>query len=271
MHIQIDLDRVRETAYKGIRRTAVFLGLGLNASFDPSFQRYELADLSPIRLVPSDMPEETIAHFKSEFGRWIIACGLRELIERFAIFLDETHHACLLMATHKGTVSLEDATAWQSAFHYKGVDDKLKKFENRFSVCPRFPQHISTIQKLRNCFTHRRGIVGVEDCNGTDQLELKWMGFKLVAEHANGQTVELSMPLKEPIHFPEGGTIGLQFIERARYFKIDMLVTIEPKDLLEICNFVLMSTDEIIRSVVEFAKRLGIKEALAERDESRPS
>ena len=64
--------------------------------------KYELTDISPIHLVPSNVPEETIAHFKTEFGRWVITNGLRELIETFALFLDRTHNACLFMAATRG-------------------------------------------------------------------------------------------------------------------------------------------------------------------------
>jgi hypothetical protein len=107
IHVNIDFSNIRETARKGVRRTAVFLGLGINAAIDSALRKYELSDISPIHLVPSNVPEETIAHFKTEFGRWIVANGLRELIETFALFLDRTHNACLFMASHKGKISFE--------------------------------------------------------------------------------------------------------------------------------------------------------------------
>jgi hypothetical protein len=260
-HVNIDFAKIRETARRGVRRTAVFLGLGINASLDPALRKYELSDISPIHLVPSSVPEETIAHFKTEFGRWIVANGLRELIETFALFLDGAHNACLFMSSHKGKVSFEDATQWQPAFHHKGIADKLKVFESRFGVKPHHPEHLGTIQQVRNCFTHRHGIVGKQDCVDGDELILKWTGFDIFIETPTGETIDMTLPLKEDIHLKDGGTVCLRFSERVRTFKLGTPVLLEPNDLVEICNFILMSTDQLLASVSEFAKKLGIPDA----------
>jgi len=188
----IDFNKIRETSYKGVRRTEAFLGLGLNAANDPSFRNYELIDISPIHLVPSNVLEETIDHFKTEFGRWIVACGLRELIETFALFLDHTHNACLVMASHKKQITFDDATVWQPAFHYKGIKDKLDTFESRFDVKTNHPEHINRVQRVRNCLTHRHGIVGKQDCDDGDELILKWIGFDIFIETPTGKTIDLA-------------------------------------------------------------------------------
>lgn len=270
IHVNIDFAHIRETARKGVRRTAVFLGLGINATLDPALRKYELTDISPIHLVPSNVPEETITHFKTEFGRWIIANGLRELIETFALFLDKTHNACLFMASHKRKVTFEDATQWQPAFHRKGIKDKLKVFQSRFGVKPNYPEHLGTIQQVRNCFTHRHGVVGKRDCEDGDELLLKWIGFDIYIETPTGETIDLVLPLKEEVHLKDGGTACLRFSERVRNFKLGTPVNLEPKDLVEICNFVLMSTDQLLTSVSEYAKNLGIPDAgeIAQAQES---
>lgn len=260
MHINIDLREIRETARRGVRRTAVFLGLGLNASRDPTLTNYELADLSPVHILPSNVPAETLAHFKSEFGQWTITCGLREMIETFAIFLDQTHHACLLMATNKQRVSQEDAAVWGRAFPFKGIDDKLKKLKSRFDVEPGHPNHLTSVQSLRNCFTHRRGVVGPEDCSDGHRLRITWIGFDLIGEHSGGEIVELALPLSDPVHFPDGGTIGLRYAKRVREFALGSRVELDARDLLEICNFVLWSADEITKSTEAFASSIGIAE-----------
>lgn len=269
-HVNIDFKNIRETAHKGVRRTAVFLGLGVNAAIDPAFNKYELSDISPIHLVPSNVPEETITHFKTEFGRWIVSNGLRELIETFALFLDRTHNACLFMASHKGKISFEDATQWQPAFHNKGISDKLKVFENRFDVKPKNPDHLGTIQQVRNCFTHRHGIVGERDCGDGNDLILKWMGFDIVIETPTGETIDMTLPLEEEIYLEDGGTIGLRFSERERRFKLGTPIQLEPKDLVEICNFILMSTDQLLASVGEFTKKIGIPD-IGEIDNAKES
>ncbi len=41
--INIDLPAIKNIAVIGVRRTAIFMGLGINAANDPEFKQYELA------------------------------------------------------------------------------------------------------------------------------------------------------------------------------------------------------------------------------------
>lgn len=86
--VRIDLDQLMDVALKGVRRTAVFLGLGLNAASRADFNDYELWKLAPkdangnyegltFGLVPDNAPSETLKHYKEEFGVWVINNGLR--------------------------------------------------------------------------------------------------------------------------------------------------------------------------------------------------
>jgi hypothetical protein len=79
--ISLDLDELFDIALKGIRRAAVFMGLGVNAAIDQNFRSYQLTALTQIQLVPDDVPPETLAHFKEEFRIWIEAGGFRELAD----------------------------------------------------------------------------------------------------------------------------------------------------------------------------------------------
>jgi hypothetical protein len=76
------------------------LGLGVNSARDPKFSDYELTKIAQIQLVSAKADPQVVSGYKNVFGEWIIACGLRELTETFAIFLDGVHRSCLIMATH---------------------------------------------------------------------------------------------------------------------------------------------------------------------------
>ena len=43
--IHIGYPTIQEIAAKGVRRTAVFMGLGLNAALDPNFKAYKLTQI----------------------------------------------------------------------------------------------------------------------------------------------------------------------------------------------------------------------------------
>lgn len=76
----------------------VFVGLryswawAVNAAIDDGFRKYQLTSLTNIQLVPDNVPEETLKHFKEEFRLWIEAAGFRELADTFANYLDSVHH-----------------------------------------------------------------------------------------------------------------------------------------------------------------------------------
>ena len=98
--ININLPIIQNIAILGVRRTAVFMGLGINAANKSDFKQYELANFTGLEFIEPISDEKTLDEFKSEFGRWIIGNGLRELIETFCIFLDEIHVVCFWISAY---------------------------------------------------------------------------------------------------------------------------------------------------------------------------
>jgi hypothetical protein len=81
--IEINLDKILDVAIRGVRRAAIFMGLGVNAASDTEFTDYQLTHLTKIKIVP-DVAPEVVTHFKDEFKIWIEANGFRELVEAFS-------------------------------------------------------------------------------------------------------------------------------------------------------------------------------------------
>jgi hypothetical protein len=138
MHLNINFDQLREIALKGIRRSAVFLGFGVNAARDPKFANYKLTQITQIQLVPENANNQVLSDYKDAFEHWIISCGLRELTETFAIFLDGVHRSCLIMATHKQRIPAEEASKFGPAFERKGIEDKSAfKYASKLGIAHR--------------------------------------------------------------------------------------------------------------------------------------
>lgn len=98
--IEINLDNILDVAIRGVRRAAVFMGLGVNAAMDTKFTNYQLTHLTKLQLVPTVGPE-VISHFKDEFKIWIEANGFRELVETFSNYMDALHQVCLVIKKGK--------------------------------------------------------------------------------------------------------------------------------------------------------------------------
>ncbi|GAB1266741.1 hypothetical protein [Aurantivibrio infirmus] len=253
--LNIDIAQIKDTAFKGIRRTTIFLGLGINASSDERLVSYQLIDSVPIQLVPQNASAEALNHYKEEFGKWIVTCGIRELIEWFALFLDQIHHSCLLMMMHSKEILNEDFATWNRAYHYKGIGDKLTILKNRFGFDISEIKNVSTIQDVRNCLTHRAGVVNKQDINDEDNLTLKWLGFDVYIEEPDGNRISLNLPIdQEGVLIKNGGEVKLAFVERTKSFKMGEVLVLEPKLLIELCNYVLISTEKIVKQTTELAK-----------------
>ena len=185
----INLDAISETARKGVIRTVVFLGLGVNAANDPHFNGYELNRFQGSRptnvgykFLPSKVTQKTLSEFKKEFGNWVVANGLRELVETFAVFLDQIQNACLTMALNRRKLTTKEAVAFAKQFPYKGIKEKLSLLNKRFNIRPEHPDYIISINQIRHCLTHRLGRVGPEDCKTDNKLTVRWLGLDFFAE-----------------------------------------------------------------------------------------
>ncbi len=260
----IDFDKLADIGVKGVRRAAVFMGLGLNAAHDPAFKKYELSSIQNIEpstihmeLIPANVNEETLSHFKREFGTWIITNGLREIIERFAVYLDGVNHACQWIAINKQNLQSDDAERLDKSFRFKGIVDKLRDLEVRFGIKPNHPEYLASINQMRNCLTHRLGRVGVEDCNGYQQFELKWLAMEFQIQLESGKIITATDVLGKVL--PEAGTLQLKFVERCKPFPLGSFARLEMNELAEICNFILNSIRAVTTSAIEYAKGQGVQ------------
>ncbi|WP_293575818.1 hypothetical protein [Phaeobacter sp.] len=248
---------ILEIALKGVRRSAVFMGLGVNAARNPENCNYQLSGITQIQLVPDNVPEETVAHFKEEFQIWIVAGALREATEAFALFLDELHRACGIILALKNNTSLEDVAEKQSKYAREGLPNKFNILDQRFGVKSAFKEYLLLVNQARNCLTHRRGIVGPEDVKDQSQFTLKWRGLDIFAEEPDGNKIDLTEIPEGGVLLENGGQVKAQVVERSRSFEKGALLSLSPRDLAEVCWFLTEAAKEITRTTIEFAQANG--------------
>lgn len=259
--LTIDFDKIKEIADRGVRRTAAFMGLGINAARDIEFKKYQLSNISMIQVLPADLDEKGITHIKEEFEKWVISNGLRELVESFGLFLDKIHRACLLMATHKKQMNSDDAEKFGPAFEWTGVEDKLSTLRNRFGITSEKEKYFSGINQARNCITHRKGKVGPEDLQGEKTFQLIWWGLDLYVETPSGENHSLMPPMQEKgVFLKEGGSVNIKIKDRIVEYNLGEILNLSPNDLGEICFLVHLTTVDIVKSALAYSKKIGINE-----------
>jgi len=267
--VRIDLDQLMDVALKGVRRTAVFLGLGLNAASRADFNDYELWKLAPkdangnyegltFGLVPDNAPSETLKHYKEEFGVWVINNGLRELVEHFALFLDEVHAHCLLFHRVMKIDAFPKHDALQEEFRHKpGLGWKIRMLKERFGVSLPNADLLGTLYEARNCLTHRLGvIVEQRDCGDDGVFHLRWVGIDAVLLTDSGK----EQPIEELVGVPleEQASLCIRFSERALSFRPGEVIRLQSRQLAEMCFFVIQATNGVMASLIEYAKRMGV-------------
>lgn len=254
--VNVDFSSLQEIAGRGIRRTALFLGLGINAANNPVVKEYVLEKESPLHFLPENVDEKTLANFKNEFSRWIVACGFRELIETFTVFLDGVYGACLAISSNMSPVSISVFRTKTKKFRYAGIETKLSRLEEEFNVKIEKPDYLVLISKARNCLTHRLGIVGTEDCDDNGKLIVKWMGLEIYAENPSGETIPLDPMPDGGVILKAGGQIKAKHVERVHVLEKGNLIVFSPGELLQICFFVNNLTIEMTNSALSFVKNV---------------
>jgi hypothetical protein len=164
--------------------------------------------------------------------------------------LDALHQVCL--AISKGTVGQ------QKAFEQQGFPNKLNLLDAGFSVGPKHAEYLKSLNKARNCLTHRRGIVGQEDFTGGNSLTVLWLGVDLFVETLVGEKHMLNVIPEGGLLLPEGGSVMMQMMERERTFDFGSQVKFSTLDLAEICWFFDREARSALASAVEFAKKSGV-------------
>jgi len=267
-NINIDVDKLRDIAHTGVRRAILFMGLGLNAASREDFNDYELRKLPidpgqtslPIEFFPENLPADRVLAFKESFATWIVGCGLRELLEHYALFLDQIHRYALLVFQVKGKLGRINPIKEQQLFNRRlGIPDKLATLHKRFSIAPSDQESINQLYDARNCLAHDLGIIGSQRCDPDGNLTLTWRTLDVIARGDTTGTEHLIVNLigkktEEPL------SIIMQQVVRERKFAAGAKLALTKQDVWEICFFFnAHAIPSAIRSFVKFLKAHDIE------------
>lgn len=257
--IHIDLDQVLQIALTGVKRASVFMGLGVNAAINDGFNKYQLSEITNIQLIPDDLSEETIKHFKEEFRLWVEAGGFRELVDTFINYLDSIYESCLLMKATQERSLLANLSKRNSGYRKNGLPNKIQELSEFFGVVPFKESYLLSLNRARNCLTHRRGIVGDDDfLHGESELSIKWLALDVFIEEPDGEKHFLYEKQQEGLVLKNVGNVMLGISERIRTFKRGDKLIFSTRDLAEICWYYTYESKKLLESVISFASSLGI-------------
>lgn len=258
-HISINLDDVLDLLRNGVRRADVFMGIGLNAAVhDPPISHLLATNgLHNIRLVKEDLTPEERIHVAAEFGKWIRANGLRELIETFSLFLDRLYLP-LFLITKKHNEKGEKLSV-PDRFEQLGISDKIDLIARVLVVGEADRRVLASLNQARNCYAHRRGIVGERDVdNDTRLASLCWNAFQLEVHEPTGNILTEEEIFGRVLE--QGGTVSVRVVERRRTFPLGAELILEKQDLKEICLSVLSIGQRLLHETIQAAREARVLE-----------
>jgi hypothetical protein len=259
----IDVDAIANTAFTGVNRAWMFLGLGVNAASRAERSDFEIADASHLRLLPEELPPPTLEDAKTEFAIWVASNGLREVIDTFDVFLGKVQAAALSVQAWKaGVASDADSAPYNkcaAAFSRLGTEKRLDSLRKDFAITAEYGPDIVSIRRARNCLTHRLGVVGSEDVGTEDHLTLGWHAFELYGWHPDGSEFVAS-PDSLPVAFPKGSPVNLRHGLREHRYGLGERIILSPAELKEICFTFRFTVDQVRQSLVEFMEGAGVQQ-----------
>jgi len=137
-------------------------------------------------------------------------------------------------------------------FHKASFPDKIKKFEVKQNF-KKFLEVLNAVNKARNCYEHRNGVLGTEDCNSGQKLILNFRFPAPVSKTGKAMGVFDSMPMSEKFQ--------TQFVEERKIFRLNQKLDLGFNDsykLLYTINFALKGIIDQIYECCNMDKQVRI-------------
>jgi hypothetical protein len=258
--LNFNLDAICEPVSKGLQRAYVFSGFGLNAAADPCLTNFHLPSKGQMRFVPDAASPEVTEQYKKDFSMWIVANALREATETLGVSLDRLFEACLITDQVKNRLAELELGALM-AFQRKGLPGKLKVLFERFGIKTGLADEFQSLTKARNCLSHRRGIVGAEDCTDAakTKLVLEFSAFEVFAKQPDGSEVVLSDGAldKGGVVVKEGGEVAMRLAARQVEFPVGAVLRLQPNELSGVFSYVWISVINLRTAFIKLVADLN--------------
>jgi hypothetical protein len=255
--MRIDFDAVQEKALKGIRRSYVFMGLGVNSAEDDRLVNYQLTPVTNLQLLQDGLDKDVVSNFKVNYKEWVINNAFRDALEVFHVFVEDLF-ICLILIKKRAS-NIDHIKKEVNRFERLPFPSKMETLKKEFLVEPEFINHIKSINKTRNCMSHRGWVVSVKDYNNSPKsaLVLEWRGMNVVLTDQDGER-ERHMSELIGMVTKHDTQVGLKFVSREKAFTAGQVLSFEPKELAEVLWYWTMEIKRMLRCAIEYAKNSGI-------------
>lgn len=240
--LRLNLDGPVGVLQRALRRSMDLVAFGLAAADSMSIEdeRPPLPDAFPEISFGEPMP---VAELRDEFKAWTLAGGLRECIEGVELFLQEVHLLCLAHRLFQPSARVVQGSEIHRLLEQLDLDkvtfstlNVAKKLKELTAARPGLIEKerrkaIFTLNSLRNCLVHRRGIVQAGDCGKDGTLRVRWRKVEALIQADDG--TEQPVPGPGTVVEKEGH-FALRFRFEERVFQMGERVSVTAQEFQSI-------------------------------------
>lgn len=138
-----------------------------------------------------------------------------------------------------------------------GLAGKLRLLDETFGVRTSLLPELETINAVRNCLTHRLGLVAARDINepSSGSCVIKYRSFALSATDRDGKQQRLEVPGTEV----EGGSVTLHFrVPGERRFKIGDRIELALAEYMHVLQTFRDAAAEVLTSASQVMVKMGL-------------
>ncbi|MER3376207.1 MAG: hypothetical protein RIM83_16325 [Allomuricauda sp.] len=223
LQIKINPDGVAKKLYE-IQENSIayiFFGLQLLENTNNLKPAHELANGEGFFTYAISTKSLTTPEKKENFKKWLIKKGIEDLIKGLKLMLMD---ACVYGALYSNKDEIKKSDQYNSivtnekrAIQKLGIPQLFDRMENFLTGKLLSKDKLLTINQVRNCLTHRNGVVQQMDANNKDKtlFTLRYSGFRILKYTDDGQEIEINGPFNT-----EGTQINIGIIEKSMSFEI---------------------------------------------------
>lgn len=259
--VDFDIDSQLQHTQKKIQRIIDLVRLGLATVKEPTGVTRLAFPGRPFELTMGLWQASTGAALVEEFQAWLLGHGFQELIESVQTQLDWAASFCysLRLISEKGMPSRPDEIRgyvgavdeyWRK-FHKMPLTQKLENMRSNYGVVTDLEEAVISIHRVRNCLTHRGGVVdGEVDCNVPGALAAVWIGAVIERNAGDGP---VSIENQEDLG--RGGLYMIGSDVRRKSFEPNARVRLDSRDFNEVAITCYVYCRETTKGSVGFVQR----------------
>jgi hypothetical protein len=249
----VQFDSLFDPIGVGIRRASVFAAFGVRAARHPDIQDHSFPNLIFNHSFVGQPTSDEVQEYKKEFERWILACSFREALESMELTLQRLYEICL-RTTIKTEQELDSEI---KKFRLSSLPQKLAAL-SQWGISTPKADLVLSFQKLRNCLSHRMGLVIKEDCSEEGALVVTVFHMQPIVAHTDGTRTSIPLGAAPGFEVVKEGSLGIQFVETRLRFPVNSQVRLKETEVVGSLQTLYFAALELKQSAFETFSRLGL-------------